>query len=132
MVHASLITLVLCAAPGYGDCSAMPQECYNPRYGCYFCGRWCHRYPAFHGYYYRAPYNYRHYFEYPWYACRHTPQPFCLGETRGAYLGEPMAPEPEPEPMTAPESTRSRFPVQQGGLFPAALSPKSPRRPYQR
>ncbi|MBI3465276.1 MAG: hypothetical protein HY000_19795 [Planctomycetes bacterium] len=119
-MHSCLITLVLCAAPGFGDCSAMPQECYNPRYGCYFCGRWCQRYPAFHGYYYRAPYNYRHYSEYPWYACRHTPQPFYVGGIRGVYTGATVAPAPEPVPMLPPEFTQTRATVPQRPVYPTA------------
>ncbi len=31
------------------------------------------RYPAFHGTYYRRPYNYRNYFDYPWHAKLHEP-----------------------------------------------------------
>lgn len=52
----------------------MPQSCYQPHYGCYPAGsRWTHRYPAFHGYYYRRPYNYRNLFDYPWHAGMHEP-----------------------------------------------------------
>jgi len=52
----------------------MPQSCYAPRYGCYPGNqRYTHRYPAFHGYYYRRPYNYRHVFDYPWHAELHEP-----------------------------------------------------------
>lgn len=55
----------------------MPQTCYEPRYGCYpGNARFTNRYPAFHGYYYRAPYNYRHLYEYPWHAAPHHPLPF--------------------------------------------------------
>lgn len=55
-------------------CGPMPQTCYAPRYGCYPGNeRHMHRYPAFHGYYYRRPYNYRHLFEYPWHAEMHEP-----------------------------------------------------------
>jgi hypothetical protein len=54
----------------------MPQTCYQPRFGCYPGNpRTIQRYPAFHGYYYRAPYNYRHLFEYPWHAQPYEPQP---------------------------------------------------------
>ncbi|MCG8583267.1 MAG: hypothetical protein MI757_00970 [Pirellulales bacterium] len=68
---------------GHGDgnrrrigrhCGPMPQTCYQPRYGCYFSGnRHMHRYPAFHAYYYRRPYNYRNLFDYPWHAGLHEP-----------------------------------------------------------
>jgi hypothetical protein len=52
----------------------MPQTCYNPRHGCYpGNNRFMHRYPAFHGYYYRNPYNYRTLFDYPWHAELHEP-----------------------------------------------------------
>ncbi|MGD9649134.1 MAG: hypothetical protein AB7U73_25710 [Pirellulales bacterium] len=52
----------------------MPQTCYNPRFGCYSGNnRFMHRYPAFHGYYYRNPYNYRNLFDYPWHAELHEP-----------------------------------------------------------
>jgi len=58
-------------------CGPMPQTCYGPRYGCYAgSSRTIHRYPAYHGYYYRKPYNYRHYYEYPWHATPHNPQAF--------------------------------------------------------
>lgn len=53
--------------------AGMPQTCYNPVYGCYPSTRFMHRYPAFAGYYYRRPYNYRHMFDYPWHAELHEP-----------------------------------------------------------
>jgi len=56
---------------GLGD---MPQSCYNPSYGCYPGNeRFVNRYPAFHGTYYRACYNYRNAFDYPWHAELHEP-----------------------------------------------------------
>jgi hypothetical protein len=52
----------------------MPQTCYAPRFGCYSGNdRFTHRYPAFHGTYYRRPYNYRNEFDYPWHAGLHEP-----------------------------------------------------------
>ncbi len=55
----------------------MPQTNYTPRYGCYpGNARTIHRYPAFHGYYYRNPYNYRMYSEFPWNADMADPQPY--------------------------------------------------------
>lgn len=52
----------------------MPQTCYDPRYGCYYGGgRHMHRYPAFHGNFYRRPYVYRDVFDYPWHAEMHEP-----------------------------------------------------------
>jgi hypothetical protein len=62
----------------------MPQTCYAPRFGCYpGNNRHMHRYPAFHGYYYRKPYNYRHLFDYPWHARPHEPQGFFAGQYGG-------------------------------------------------
>lgn len=59
---------------GIGLLTPMPQTCYQPRYGCYYSGnRHMNRYPAFHGYYYRRPYNYRNLFDYPWHAELHEP-----------------------------------------------------------
>src|SRR4051812_39245643 len=49
----------------------MPQTCYEPPFGCYPGTRHMNRYPAFHGTYYRDPYNYRNYFDYPWHAELH-------------------------------------------------------------
>lgn len=52
----------------------MPQTCYSPRFGCYpGNNREMHRYPAFHGTFYRRPYNYRNLFDYPWHAELHEP-----------------------------------------------------------
>jgi hypothetical protein len=57
-----------------GGClGPMPQSCYNPSFGCYPSTRFMHRYPAFHGTYYRQAYNYRNYFDYPWHAGLHEP-----------------------------------------------------------
>jgi hypothetical protein len=58
---------------GGGWLGAMPQSCYDPPYGCYPGTRFMHRYPAFHGTYYRRPYNYRNVFDYPWHAGMHEP-----------------------------------------------------------
>src|SRR5688572_26127767 len=41
-----------------GYLGPMPQSCYNPSFGCYPSTRFMNRYPAFHGTYYRAAYNY--------------------------------------------------------------------------
>jgi len=91
----------------------MPQTCYNPRFGCYAgTSRTMHRYPAFHGYYYRSPYNYRHYYEYPWHASPHDPQAYFT--QRMAMEGQEIivptpqteigGPAPAPIP-TAPQTT---------------------------
>jgi hypothetical protein len=88
---------------------AMPQSCYNPSYGCYASTRFMHRYPAFHGYYYREAYNYRHYFDYPWHAGLHEPTSHFSYNTPGAPAGEsivPPAPQPEPA-AAAPRPIRS-------------------------
>ena len=54
----------------------MPQSCYLQHYGCYpGSSRGMHRYPAFHGSFYRRPYNYRNVFDYPWQADLHEPIP---------------------------------------------------------
>jgi hypothetical protein len=78
----------------------MPQTCYTPRFGCYpGNGRHMHRYPAFHGYYYRKPYNYRMAFDYPWHAAPHEPQGYgsCgYGPVAGCSPGVPMEEVPLP------------------------------------
>ncbi|MFP6658976.1 MAG: hypothetical protein VB853_12420 [Pirellulales bacterium] len=74
----------------------MPQSCYQPHYGCYPAGsRWTHRYPAFHGYYYRRPYNYRNMFDYPWHARMHEPASlFSYRVTEESDPGEDVPPPP--------------------------------------
>lgn len=77
----------------------MPQTCYSPRYGCYYGGnRHMHRYPAFHGTYYRRPYNYRNVFDYPWHAEMHEPTSLFSynvgGEELGPAGGVPQPPAP--------------------------------------
>ena len=92
------MVMMLCLMGGVGDCArcedptargwhykhlradslrnGMPQSCYDPRYGCYpGNNRHMHRYPAFHGTFYRSPYNYRHLYDYPWHAQPHDPVP---------------------------------------------------------
>ncbi len=55
----------------------MPQTAYDPNFGCYpGNARTINRYPAFHGYYYDTPANYRHYTEYPWNADLAEPRPY--------------------------------------------------------
>ena len=58
---------------GRGKYGPEPASCYQPNYGCYPGSRFMHRYPAFHGTYYRRPYNYRNVFDYPWHAGLHEP-----------------------------------------------------------
>lgn len=97
----------------------MPQTCYNPPYGCYAPTRFEHRYPAFHGHYYRNPYNYRNYFDYPWHAEMHEPTSLFSYNTesnsptraplpahaRTPQRGTPLAPvtnaQPRPTPVKA-------------------------------
>ena len=95
---------------GYGEESCqdedfrrgMPQSCYNPSFGCYPSTRFMHRYPAFHGYYTREAYNYRHYFDYPWHAGLHEPTSMFSYGVPGA-----AAVENVPVPVPAPMALRS-------------------------
>ncbi len=82
----------------------MPQSCYNPSFGCYASTRFMHRYPAFHGYYYRNAYNYRHYFDYPWHAGLHEPTSHFSYNVPGRAAGESVAP---PTPVPMPEAARA-------------------------
>lgn len=103
----------------------MPQTCYQPRFGCYpGNSRDIHRYPAFHGYYYREPYNYRHYFDYPWHAQPHEPLGYFSYQRNNGVPGPdgqvpveaPVPPaienQPAPAPPPAPKpaaNTQSRW-----------------------
>jgi hypothetical protein len=69
----------------------MPQTCYNPKYGCYGAERHMNRYPAFHGTYYRRPYNYRNVFDYPWHAELHEPTSFFSYHVNAANQQQPAA-----------------------------------------
>ncbi|MCA9100358.1 MAG: hypothetical protein R3C10_05455 [Pirellulales bacterium] len=70
-------------------CGPMPQTCYAPRYGCYpGNNRFMNRYPAFHGSYYRRPYNYRNVFDYPWHAELHEPTSLFAYNVSGEDNGE--------------------------------------------
>ena len=125
-----------CAGAGCADCSSgavgysdgyvggswcrdwwgpMPQTCYNPRFGCYAgTGRTMPRYPAFHGYYYRKPYNYRHYYEYPWHASPHAPQAFfTYGESMEGQEMIMPTPEVEIAPTTPAKMSIPRKPMPQ-------------------
>jgi hypothetical protein len=107
-----------CNGGGYGHghgggclhdcCGPMPQSCYNPSFGCYPSTRFMHRYPAFHNYYYRSAYNYRHYFDYPWHAGLHEPTSMFSYHVPGAGPAESI-PVPLPavsrEPTTRPDRT---------------------------
>jgi hypothetical protein len=93
-----------------GGClGPMPQSCYNPSFGCYASSRFMHRYPAFHGYYYRSAYNYRHYFDYPWHAGLHEPTSHFSYNVPGQAAGEsvvspPPVPTAEPAAVVEPRS----------------------------
>lgn len=107
-MHATVLTLMMVLGGCPGDCAAghcascdqlhwtqklgcgpMPQTCYSPRYGCYpGNSRFIHRYPAFHGAYYRLPYNYRNQFDYPWNAEMHEPTSLYSYNTFDPTLGD--------------------------------------------
>jgi len=127
-------------AAGHGGCvhrvfdwawdhlGPMPQTCYAPRFGCYpGNNRFMHRYPAFHGYYYREPYNYRHYFDYPWHAQPHEPMGYFTYEQSPA-VDENTAPTPAdvvPPAEIQPQAVPSPPPapaVSQDGWKPVSVS----------
>ena len=84
-----------------GGClGPMPQSCYNPSFGCYPSTRFMHRYPAFHNTYYRAAYNYRQYFDYPWHAGLHEPTSMFSYHTPGEAPAQ-GAPTPLPDRSSA-------------------------------
>jgi hypothetical protein len=88
----------------------MPQTCYNPTFGCYDGNRHNNRYPAFHGTFYRRPYNYRNVFDYPWHADLHEPTSnfaYNVNEPAGTttvIMPDPAAPVPMPVPVPAPDT----------------------------
>lgn len=84
----------------HGHCMGpMPQTCYDPAYGCYPGTRHMNRYPAFHGTYYRRPYNYRNVFDYPWHADLHEPTSIFSYHVSGeAGSAQSVRPQPMPEP----------------------------------
>lgn len=96
-------------SPAWDWFGPMPQTCYQPRFGCYpGNARDIHRYPAFHGYYYRQPYNYRHYFEYPWHALPHEPVAYFTHPGVSESIQEYATPiEAPPVPTEAPNGTSS-------------------------
>jgi hypothetical protein len=79
----------------------MPQTCYNPKFGCYGADRHMNRYPAFHGTYYRRPYNYRNVFDYPWHAELHEPTSFFSYHVQASNQLQPGAAPPVPAPAMA-------------------------------
>lgn len=85
----------------------MPQTCYNPTLGCYDGNRHNHRYPAFHGTYYRRPYNYRNVFDYPWHADLHEPTSnfaYNVNEMPAAAVVAPAPVPAPPAPVPAPDA----------------------------
>lgn len=92
--------------PRGGWLGMMPQTCYNPRFGCYDGDRFNHRYPAFHGTYYRRPYNYRNVFDYPWHADLHEPTSMFSYNVEEAVVPAAVSNPPVPVPA---ETTDVRF-----------------------
>jgi hypothetical protein len=85
----------------------MPQSCYNPSFGCYPNTRFMHRYPAFHNTYYRAAYNYRQYFDYPWHAGLHEPTSMFSYNVPSEAAPQAL-PVPVPGAAAAPRGTQLR------------------------
>lgn len=80
----------------------MPQTCYSPRYGCYPGNdREIQRYPAFHGSFYRRPYNYRNVFDYPWHAELHEPTSLFSYNVPSPETGSPIRGESLPLPVSS-------------------------------
>ncbi|MEX2174320.1 MAG: hypothetical protein WD872_08160 [Pirellulaceae bacterium] len=105
------------AAGGHGNAwnrwsgcwGPMPQSGYNPSDGCYAGTRFMHRYPAFHGTYYRNAYNYRTYFDYPWHAGLQEPTSHFSYRVPGAAgVEEFVPPVPTAEPVGQPAVGPSR------------------------
>jgi hypothetical protein len=107
-------------------CGPMPQSCYNPSFGCYPSTRFMHRYPAFHNYYYREAYNYRHDFDYPWHAGLHEPTSmFSYHVPAGA---APQAvPPPAPTPVPDAAYQRGSGELQSASRLNSALVPRATR-----
>lgn len=115
-----------------------PQTCYSPRFGCYHSNeRHMHRYPAFHGTFYRNSYNYRNYFDYPWHAQPHEPTSLFshnVGEdqpppaelrnsavpssapARSVPVAPPVPPQARRTPTAAPAATRPAAADLQGAV----------------
>lgn len=130
------------ANPRGGVMGNMPQTCYQPPYGCYAATRYNHRYPAFHGWYYRDSYNYRNYFDYPWHAEMHEPTSYFSYNTEGSVptrsplpahaKGQPQARQPQnyarapqpavrPQPIPAQPAVAPLAPVTSGVPRPTPL-----------
>lgn len=113
-----------------GHCwGPMPQTCYDPAYGCYPGSRHMNRYPAFHGTYYRRPYNYRNVFDYPWHAELHEPTSFfsyhVTGDVgSGQPRTQPIADPPRPIPTPAASLPLHRQIEQATAGAPVGRAPK--------
>lgn len=95
----------------------MPQTCYSPRYGCYYGNnRHMHRYPAFHGTYYRRPYNYRNLFDYPWHAEMHEPTSMFSYNVGGEELGPASSGIPQPPPPVIDSASRGPMTARQAAV----------------
>ncbi|MCO6456961.1 MAG: hypothetical protein J5I93_16805 [Pirellulaceae bacterium] len=87
----------------------MPQTCYAPRHGCYYSGdRHMHRYPAFHGTFYRRPYNYRNVFDYPWHAELHEPTSLFSYGVETAAAATPVVDAQRMDPPAPPVDAGSK------------------------
>lgn len=105
-----------------------PQTCYSPRYGCYpGNNRYMHRYPAFHGYHYRRPYNYRNVFDYPWHAALHEPTShfsYNVMDDGPAMQGAPLAPPIPAEEIHTPAVEEAPT-ASRGKPIPHAAQPRT-------
>ena len=108
-----------------GYLGPMPQSCYNPSFGCYPSTRFTHRYPAFHGTYYRAAYNYRNYFDYPWHAGLHEPT------SHFSYHVPGEAPAGEVVPRPTPDAARAAPVIRRPEAMHAAASESVLVKPYK-
>jgi hypothetical protein len=98
----------------------MPQTCYMPSFGCYASTRFMHRYPAFHGTYYRKAYNYRNYFDYPWHAGLHEPTSHFSYHVPAETAADAV---PTPTPATSMRQIDSTY---QAALIPAPVVESQP------
>jgi hypothetical protein len=117
----------------------MPQTCYSPRYGCYYGNnRYMNRYPAFHGTFYRRPYNYRNLFDYPWHAEMHEPTSMfsynvtAEGGARGSVGDIPQPPSPPADPSPAFEAALRQRAAQGDAAAVSALRRAVPYGTYNR
>ena len=112
-MHATLLTLLLAAgAEPLGTIAEQPAVGVTAE-GCYpGNNRHMYHYPAFHGDYYRRPYNYRHLFDYPWHAAPHAPQGFSTfpcGQSAGEVIRTPQ---------NEPDGARSLQPIPSSPAMP--------------